>query len=209
MSPDSVKKIIFFFLFLLSAFYMKAQILIPWLGSNGTYGFADENGKVVFRTKIDQPLRVFSKTDVAHPITLGGTTIHLLRNGTIVKFALYAGQVDWITPEGKSKILPNLAFVDFGLKMELVHLKSGVKKIIFIREILPNRNGSRCITSIAIWSMIHPVSSTMEHIGYIKIRKRSTLWILHCMKFFNRILLSAQLQGMGILFWLIKNISWV
>ncbi|MBK6362586.1 MAG: WG repeat-containing protein [Saprospiraceae bacterium] len=127
MSPDSVKNY-FLLLFLLFAFYMKAQILIPWLGSNGTYGFADENGKVVFRTKIDQPLRVFSKTDVAHPITLGGTTIHLLRNGTIVKFALYAGQVDWITPEGKSKILPNLAFVDFGLKMELVHLKSGVKK---------------------------------------------------------------------------------
>lgn len=116
------------FLFLLSFASAHTQPLIPWLGANGKYGYATEEGKVVVQPVFEEPGSIFRKNDVAVRDMQDGKIIHILRNGMEIKNAKHVTHAGWITPGKDTVFLPQLAVADRGEKVELIHLGSGVRR---------------------------------------------------------------------------------
>lgn len=116
------------FLFLLSFASAHTQPLIPWLGANGKYGYATEEGRVVVQPVFEEPGSIFRKNDVAVRDMQDGRIIHLLRNGMEIKNAKLVTHAGWITPGKDTVFLPHLAVADRGETVELIHLGSGVRK---------------------------------------------------------------------------------
>jgi hypothetical protein len=113
---------------LLSFASAQAQPLIPWLGANGKYGYATEEGRVVVQPVFEEPGSIFRKNEVAVRDMQDGKIIHILRNGIEIKNAKHVARAEWITPGKDTVFLPQLAVADRGDKVELFHLGSGVRK---------------------------------------------------------------------------------
>jgi hypothetical protein len=113
---------------LLSFTSAHAQPLIPWLGANGKYGYATEEGRVVVQPVFEEPGSIFRKNEVAVRDMQDGKIIHILRNGIEIKNAKHVARAEWITPGKDTVFLPQLAVADRGDKVELFHLGSGVRK---------------------------------------------------------------------------------
>lgn len=115
-------------LLLLSFASAQAQPLIPWLGANGKYGYATEQGKVVVQPVFDGPGKIFGKNEVAVQGMQDGKIIHTLRNGQVLYGTKHVAHAEWMTPGKDTVFLPQLAVADRGEKVELIHLGSGVRK---------------------------------------------------------------------------------
>ncbi len=75
---------LFLYLWLSFALPLTAQNLIPYLGNNGLYGFADESGKVVITPQFGPLFNIFEAHSPAFPATKDGQPVWVLHNGMVL-----------------------------------------------------------------------------------------------------------------------------
>jgi hypothetical protein len=74
----------FLLLFILARQVTPAQTLLPYLGKNGQYGFADETGKVVFAPEFEGHMEAFGPGDLYKDLRKNGEGVRLFRSGVVV-----------------------------------------------------------------------------------------------------------------------------
>lgn len=75
---------IFILLFILAGQGISAQSLLPYLGKNGQYGFADETGKVIIAPEFEGRMEVFGPDDWYKDLKKNGEGVRLFRSGVVV-----------------------------------------------------------------------------------------------------------------------------
>ena len=77
----------FWTVFMLCAGFIQVlpvQTLLPYLGKNGKYGFADETGKIVFAPEVEGHMEAFGPGDLYKDLKKNGEGIRLFRSGAVV-----------------------------------------------------------------------------------------------------------------------------
>lgn len=129
----------FYTLFMLLAGFSRvspAQTLLPFLGTNGKYGFADESGKIIFVPEFEGNMEAFGPDDLYKDLQKNGEGIRLFRSGMVVPNPrLVLGHprrcVDIDSRTGRADTLTDLIFCQLNNRFLFIDLKMGKTVEIF------------------------------------------------------------------------------
>ncbi|MCC6413961.1 MAG: WG repeat-containing protein, partial [Saprospiraceae bacterium] len=107
---------------------LPAQTLIPWLGANGKYGYATEDGRVAIQPKFDNPGGLIAPNDVSARAIQNGDRVTVFRNGAVLSGVLMVAKAELLVKSKPPKILNNLAVADLGEKVVLLNTANGARK---------------------------------------------------------------------------------
>ncbi len=137
----------FYTLFMLLAGFSRvspAQTLLPFLGTNGKYGFADESGKIIFVPEFEGNMEAFGPDDLYKDLQKNGEGIRLFRSGMVVPNPrLVLGHprrcVDIDSRTGRADTLTDLIFCQLNNRFLFIDLKMGKTVEIFNESYLNNQ----------------------------------------------------------------------
>lgn len=139
-----MKRCHLFILFILAGQGILAQTLLPYLGKNGQYGFADETGKVVFAPEFEGHMEAFGPGDLYKDLRKNGEGVRLFRSGVVVPNPrLVLGRprrcVDTDSRTGRTDTLADLVVCQQNDRFIFVDLKTGKTVETFNESYLSNQ----------------------------------------------------------------------
>ncbi|MBL7825615.1 MAG: WG repeat-containing protein, partial [Saprospiraceae bacterium] len=130
------------FFHLLLFFYcqgIQAQLLIPFLGQNGKYGFADEQGQVIHAPVFDDVVEPFAENTIAVDCHKNREPVRLFRSGLVVPNPrLQMGRVLTVLNVGFNNILidsfDHLVAMRVGTTFRIIDLRAEGKTVETFQE---------------------------------------------------------------------------
>jgi hypothetical protein len=113
---------------------LPAQTLLPYLGKNGKYGFADETGKIIIAPEFEGRMEPFFEKTLAIDCQKNGETVRLFRSGLVVpnprlKMSRLLPVLNFDENDVRMDSIGHLIAVRVEQKMQLIHLQAGGKMV--------------------------------------------------------------------------------
>lgn len=142
-----MKRCHLFILFILAGQGILAQTLIPYLGKNSKYSFADQSGKIIIAPEFEGHIEAFGPNDLYKDLKKNGEGVRLLRNGVLLPNPrLMLGRplpcVDVDSQSGRTDTLANLVVCQQNDRFIFVDLTTG-KTVETFNEIYLNNQPDR------------------------------------------------------------------
>lgn len=120
--------------FVLTSQVLSAQNLIPFLGKNGKYGFADESGKIIIAPEFEGHIEPFFEKTLAIDCKKNGETVRLFRSGLVVPnprlmMSRILPVLNFDENDVRIDSIGHLAAVRVEQKMRIIHLREDGKMV--------------------------------------------------------------------------------
>jgi hypothetical protein len=120
--------------FVLFSQVLSAQNLLPFLGKNGKYGFAEESGKIIIAPEFEGHIEPFFKETLAIDCRKNGETVRLFRSGLIVPnprlmMSRLLPVLNFDENDVRMDSIGHLAAVRVEQKMRIIHLREDGKMV--------------------------------------------------------------------------------